>query len=224
MRGSKLPDRQVPVRQSAIQPVQRGLALGDGLKGGDVDAQELITISNILSVNAFGGCRCWIPSPGAGGEMVIVGIRGDAKRYLRPEYAEREAEKIVDEQTRSAKACGSEDLPQLEWRKQVDKALEDIEFTRQCHNDRFFRDEKQLQDHDYRIKAWGESVSDALRKIVAQDERIAKLEAKLDEFENVATVDEVVGRVAAIEKRVARIGWKVNELTDESALVMPLKD
>ena len=224
MRGSKLRDRQEPGGQSAIQPVQRGLALGDGLKGGDVDAQELITISNILSANAFGGCRCWIPSPGAGGEMVIVGIRGDAKRYLRPEYAEREAEKIVDDQTRSAKVCGREDLPQLEWRKQVDKALEDIEFTRQCHNDRFFRDEKQLQDHDYRIKEWGECVSDALRKIVAQDERIAKLEAKLDEFEDVATVDEVVGRVAAIEKRVARIGWKVNELTDESALVMPLKD
>lgn len=79
----------------------------------------------------------------------------------------------------------SDGLGSLEWRKQVDKTLENIEHTRNCHNDRFHRDEKQLQDHDYRITAWGECVSDALKKIVAQDERIAKLEQAIkDEREN----------------------------------------
>lgn len=118
----------------------------------------------------------------------------------------------------AANAANSKDLGPLEWRKQVDKQLEAVEFTRQCHNDRFHRDEKQLQDHDYRITAWGECLSDALKKIITQDERIAKLEArvsvaedvnsdhadKLDEFEASETVEEVVGRIAKLEADVSR--------------------
>jgi hypothetical protein len=184
------------------------LAFGDSLKGDDVNAQELITVSNILAVNAFEEIRNWLPMPGVDGEVMIVGSRGYAQRYLYPEYAKIRAELIVEEQLRSAKTenggnnKNGEDLPPLEWRKQVDRTLENVEYTRNCHNDRFFRDEKQLQDHDYRIQAWGVCLSDALKKIIAQDERIAKLEAKLDEFENVATVDEVVGRVSDLERRL----------------------
>jgi hypothetical protein len=200
------------------------LAFGDGLKGDNVNVQEMLMISNILAANAFEGYRNWILGLGPNLEVMIVGGDGRRTSYLYPEYAKIRADMFVEKQFCSAKTCKQEDLPPLEWRKQVDRTLENIEHTRNCHNDRFFRNEKQLHDHDYRIQAWGECLSDALKKIVAQDERIAKLEAKLDEFENVATVDEVVGRVAAIERRVARIGWKVNELTDESALVMPLKD
>jgi hypothetical protein len=80
-----------------------------------------------------------------------------------------------------------EDLGPLEWRKQVDRTLENIENTRQCHNDRFHRSETKaeetadrLDDTEYKIRAWGECVSDALKMIVAQDERIAKLEAGID--------------------------------------------
>jgi tetrahydromethanopterin S-methyltransferase subunit G len=103
-------------------------------------------------------------------------------------------------------AKNGEDLPQLEWRKQVDERLDTLavafdKFSEDtcCQVENLIRDTK---SDDYRITAWGECLSDALKKTVAQDERIAKLEAKLDEFEAIETVDEIVGRLAAIESRL----------------------
>jgi DNA repair ATPase RecN len=122
-----------------------------------------------------------------------------------------------------------EDLPQLEWRKAIDgrvrsmlKRLAELENVQAIHGSKIDESEgladrlddlestedrtrAELADQAYRIKAWGACVSDALKKIVAQDERIAKLEAKLDEFEATETVDEVVERAEAIESRLDRL-------------------
>jgi hypothetical protein len=164
---------------------------------------------DVLMSKRHGDCNSWEID----NDDMVFGFR-DGSLYCRFTHLEAVAiaEKLAkDEEARLC--CGNinaallrrkgEDLPQLEWRKQVDRTLENVEYTRNCHNDRFFRDEKQLQDHDYRIQAWGECVSDALRTIVAQDERIAKLEAKLDEFENVATVDVLAKRMAIAARRIA---------------------
>jgi hypothetical protein len=173
------------------------------------DSMTIEGAVDVLMSKRHGDCNSWEID----NDDMVFGFR-DGSLYCRFTHLEAVAiaEKLEkDEEARLC--CGNisaallrrkgEDLPQLEWRKQVDRTLENVEYTRNCHNDRFFRDEKQLKDHDYRIQAWGVCLSDALKKIIAQDERIAKLEAKLDEFENVATVDVLAKRMAIAARRIA---------------------
>jgi hypothetical protein len=177
-------------------------------------------------------------------------------------------------------AC--DDLPPLEWRKIVDLKLEmllghierldardsdlheaDAGRARYAGElrDRLDKLENGVRDvtekgygHDYRIEAWGEVVSDALKKIVAQDERLAKLESRaeftrdvirpapaddlakiksrLDKLESAAFLSDcqngrLIGLGHVVDELVGRVDatyHKVNELAYESSVVMPLKD
>lgn len=90
----------------------------------------------------------------------------------------------------------SESLPPLEWRKLVDERIDTLESDEDILR-------ANIANQAHCVLDWGNCVSDALKRIVAQDERIAKLEAKLAEFETTETVDCVVGRLEATEKRIA---------------------
>jgi chromosome segregation ATPase len=132
----------------------------------------------------------------------------------------------------------SEDLPPLEWRKAIDgwvqsmlKRLTGLENVQAIHGSKIDESEEladrlddlestetrmraELADQAYRIKAWGECVSDALKKIVAQDERIAKLESKVRVMDD-ATTEAFANTIdtetfLTLEKKVDLLAKRIN--------------